>query len=122
LTEAYDSKQELIVEVGEIGEIMHLAKSGRLIVKLNAAGAGIRPGEVLIDSAGRRVGKIAELIGPVSAPYASVIPMTDRTARLAGAKVFAGGRAEPRPSQGQRHQQQKRQRQSQPGKERRRRN
>lgn len=114
MTEAYDSKQELIVEVGEIGEVMHLAKSGRLIVKLNAAGAGIKPGEVLIDSAGRRVGRIAELIGPVSAPYASVIPMTDRTARLAGAKVFAGGRPQPRPSHGRRQQQ--------PGKERRRRN
>ncbi len=79
------------MEVGEIGEVMHLAKSGRLIVKLNAAGASIRPGEVLIDSAGRRVGRVAELIGPVSAPYASVIPMTDRTGRLVGAKVFAGG-------------------------------
>jgi RNA-binding protein len=95
LTEAYDSKIDLIdaTEVGEIGEVMHLAKSGRLIVKLNAAGitAGIRPGEMLIDSSGRRVGRIAELIGPVTAPYASVIPMTDRTARLAGAKVFSGG-------------------------------
>ncbi|HVX03008.1 MAG TPA: Gar1/Naf1 family protein [Nitrososphaera sp.] len=75
---------------------MHLAKSGRLIVKLNAASVGIRPGEVLIDSAGRRVGKIAELIGPVSAPYASVIPMTDRTTRLAGGKVFAGGQQQQR--------------------------
>ncbi|AIF84111.1 RNA-binding protein involved in rRNA processing [Candidatus Nitrososphaera evergladensis SR1] len=93
MTEAYDSKEKLIVQMGEIGEVMHLAKSGRLIVKLNAAGAtGIRPGEVLIDSAGRRVGRISELIGPVNAPYASVIPMTDRTARLTGAKVFAGGR------------------------------
>lgn len=72
-----------------IGEVMHLAKSGRLIVKLNAA-SGARPGELLMDGSGRRVGKIIELIGPVSAPYASVIPMTDRTARLAGAKVFSG--------------------------------
>ncbi|MGI0019878.1 MAG: H/ACA ribonucleoprotein complex subunit GAR1 [Nitrososphaera sp.] len=86
--------------MGEIGEIMHLAKSGRLIVKLNAQGAGIKPGELLVDAAGRRVGKIVELLGPVSAPYASVIPMTDRTARLAGAKVFAGGQARPpRPKQ-----------------------
>jgi len=99
LTEAYDSKQKLFAntEVGEIGEVMHLAKSGRLIVRLNAAGAtSIKPGEVLIDSAGRRVGRIAELIGPVAAPYASVIPMTDRTARLAGSKVFAGGRPQER--------------------------
>lgn len=88
---------------------MHLAKSGRLIVKLNAASAGIRPGEVLIDAAGRRVGKIVELIGPVSAPYASVIPMTDRTARLAGAKVFAGRqqpRQQARPSHARKQQRQ----------------
>lgn len=93
-------------EVGEIGEIMHLAKSGRLIVKLNAAGAGIRPGELLVDAAGKRVGKVSELIGPVSAPYASVIPMTDRTARLVGGKVFAGGQAprpRPRGDKGRRH-------------------
>lgn len=82
-------------EVGEIGEVLHLAKSGRLIVKLNAAGAGVRPGEMLVDSAGRRVGKVAELLGPVAAPYASVIPVTDRTGRLGGAKVFAGGTAKP---------------------------
>jgi RNA-binding protein len=78
---------------------MHLAKSGRLIVKLSEAGAGIRPGELLVDAAGKRVGKVSELIGPVGAPYASVIPMTDRTARLVGAKVFAGGQA-PRPHGG----------------------
>lgn len=83
-------------KVGEIGEVMHLAKSGRLIVKLNSAGAGLHAGELLVDSSGKRVGRIAELIGPVSAPYASVIPMTDRTARLVGTKVFSGGLVKPR--------------------------
>ena len=78
-------------KVGEIGEIMHLAKSGRLIVKLNAASTGIRAGEVLVDGSGKRVGRVSELIGPVSAPYASVIPMTDRTSRLVGTKIFSGG-------------------------------
>ena len=104
MTEAYDSELTLLAttELGEIGEILHLAKSGRLIVKLSTAGAGIRPGELLVDAAGKRVGKVSELIGPVSAPYASVIPMTDRTARLVGAKVFAGGQA-PRLHKGRRH-------------------
>jgi RNA-binding protein len=82
-------------KVGEIGEVMHLAKSGRLIVKLNTAGAVLRAGELLVDASGKRVGRVAELIGPVSAPYASVIPMTDRTGRLAGTKVFSGGPARP---------------------------
>ena len=71
---------------------MHLAKSGRLIVKLNAAGAeSVKAGELLIDGSGRRVGKVAELLGPVKTPYASVITMTDRTSRLVGSKVFGGG-------------------------------
>jgi RNA-binding protein len=78
-------------KVGEQGEVMHLAKSGRLIVKLNAAGSGIRPGELLFDGSGKRVGKVVELLGPVTAPYASVIPMTDRTGRIVGSKVFSGG-------------------------------
>ena len=87
-------------KVGEIGEVMHLAKSGRLIVKLNSAGAELRAGEMLVDASGRRVGRVAELIGPVSSPYASVIPMTDRTGRLAGTKVFSGEQAKPRTPSG----------------------
>jgi RNA-binding protein len=79
---------------------MHLAKSGRLIVKLNAAGAGVRAGELLVDGSGKRVGRVAELIGPVGAPYASVIPMTDRTSRLVGVKVFSGGFSKASRSQG----------------------
>ena len=86
--------------VGEIGEVMHLAKSGRLVIKLNAASAGIRAGELLVDGSGKRVGKVVELIGPVSAPYASVIPMTDRTSRLVGSKVFSGGFAQKNRRQG----------------------
>ena len=89
-----------LTKVGEMGEVMHLAKSGRLIVKLNAAGAGIKAGELLVDGSGKRVGKVVELLGPVSAPYASVIPMTDRTGRLVGAKVFSGGFAKTPRSQG----------------------
>jgi RNA-binding protein len=94
------SKLMPFTKVGEIGEVMHLAKSGRLIVKLNAAGAGVKAGELLIDGSGKRVGRVAELIGPVSAPYASVIPMTDRTSRLVGTKIFSGRFAKPFHSQG----------------------
>ena len=36
-------------KVGEIGEVMHLAKSGRLFIKLNYAVAGLRAGELLED-------------------------------------------------------------------------
>ena len=84
-------------KVGEIGEVMHLAKSGRLIVKLNSAGAELHAGDLIVDASGKRVGRVSELIGPVSSPYASVIPMTDRTGRLAGNKVFSGGSAQTKP-------------------------
>src|SRR3712207_7514760 len=77
-----------ITQTNEVGEIIHLAKSGRLIVKLNAVGAErIKAGELLIDGSGRKVGRVAELLGPVKTPYASVITMTDRTSRLVGSKV-----------------------------------
>lgn len=82
----------IITQTDEVGEIIHLAKSGRLIVKLNAAGAErVKAGEFLIDGSGRRVGRVAELLGPVKSPYASVITMTDKTSRLVGSKVFGGG-------------------------------
>jgi RNA-binding protein len=81
-----------IAQTDEVGEIIHLARSGRLIVKLNAVGAErVKSGELLIDGSGRKVGRVAELIGPVRTPYASVITMTDRTSRLVGSKVFGGG-------------------------------
>ena len=61
-------------------------------MKLNAAGAErIKAGELLIDGSGRKVGRVAELLGPVKSPYASVITMTDKTSRLVGSKVYGGG-------------------------------
>jgi RNA-binding protein len=82
----------IIPQTDEVGEIIHLAKSGRLIVKLNAAAAErVKAGEFLIDGSGRRVGRVTELLGPVKSPYASVITMTDKTSRLVGSKVFGGG-------------------------------
>jgi RNA-binding protein len=81
-----------VIQTNEVGEILHLAKSGRLIVKLNAEGAKrVKVGELLVDGSGRKVGRVGELLGPVKTPYASVITMTDRTNRLIGSKVFGGG-------------------------------
>lgn len=101
MTEANDSKYLATgaTAVGEIGEVMHLAKSGRLIVKISRE-ASPRPGELLVDGNGKRVGRITELMGPLNAPYASVISMTDKTSRLVGSKVFSGGFAERRKAQG----------------------
>jgi rRNA processing protein Gar1 len=75
----------------ESGEVMHLAKSGRLIVKLGTAGKETKSGELLVDENGKRIGKVIEVIGSTAAPYASVIPQTDRTNKITGIKVFSGG-------------------------------
>jgi len=75
----------------EVGEILHLARSGRLIVRLATGIKKINDGELLIDIQGKRIGKVTEVIGPVSAPYASAIPLTDKINRIIGTKVFNGG-------------------------------
>lgn len=75
----------------EVGEVMHLAKSSRLIVRLlGSSSKEIHSGELLFDQNGRRVGKVIEIIGPVNSPYASVMPLTDRPNKVLGVKLFLG--------------------------------
>src|SRR5918911_2074947 len=70
---------------------MHLAKSGRLVVRLTAIGREPKSGELIIDTTGKRIGKVIEVIGPVTAPYASVVPMVDKINKIIGIRVFIGG-------------------------------
>ena len=81
----------VVAKLGERGEVMHLAKSGRLIVRLAAGSQETKSGELLVDANGKPIGKVIEIIGPVNAPYASVAPMTDRINKIIGIKVFSGG-------------------------------
>ncbi len=72
----------------EVGEVLHKAKSGRLIVRLTHK---VEPGSVLLDSKGRKAARVVELIGPVSSPYASAAPASDRAGTgRDGRKVFLG--------------------------------
>jgi RNA-binding protein len=59
----------------EIGEVLHRARSGRLIIRLTEK---VQPGSILVDSKGRKAAKVIELIGPVSRPYASAAPASDK--------------------------------------------
>lgn len=77
--------------MNELGEVMHLSKSGRLIVRLQKDGKQIKSGQLLVDANGKRIGKVIEVIGPVNAPYASVAPFTDRIKKIIGTNVFNGG-------------------------------
>lgn len=69
----------------KIGEIVHFAKSGRLIVKVEENINHNLIGQSLIDDKGSKVGKIIELIGPVKSPYASVIPIINSKYSIGGA-------------------------------------
>jgi RNA-binding protein len=72
----------------KIGEILHLAKSGRLIVKVDEQISHKLIGQALVDDKGIKIGKIIELIGSVKSPYASVIPAVDSKYSVGG-KVFS---------------------------------
>ena len=64
-----------------------MAKSGRLIVKIDDNTTQNLIGQALIDDKGTKVGKIIELIGSVKSPYASVIP-TLNSKYSVGGKVY----------------------------------
>lgn len=69
----------------EAGTVMHLARSGRLILR---ASTSVRDGVILVDDKGRRTCKVIETIGPASSPYLSAQPLTDRVERVVGTKLF----------------------------------
>ncbi len=71
----------------KIGEILHLAKSGRLIVKVDEQVSHKLIGQALMDDKGTKIGKIIELIGSVKSPYASAITTVDSKYSVGG-KVF----------------------------------
>lgn len=69
----------------EIGEIMHLASSGRVIIRLRRQ---LDEGDFVCDESGRKIAKVTELIGPVSSPYASAISLTNNIKKYIGSKVY----------------------------------
>ena len=70
----------------EVGEIKHLANSGRVIIKLSSV---IKEGQLLCNESSQKIAKVTELIGPVKDPYASAIPLTNNLKKLNGMKVFS---------------------------------
>ncbi len=65
---------------------MHLASSGRVIVRLSTT---LKEGQILCDEKSSKVAKVTEMIGPVAKPYASAIPLTNNVKKYVGKKVFA---------------------------------
>jgi rRNA processing protein Gar1 len=71
----------------DVGEVIHKAKSGRLILKLFEE-TKINAGDTIIDSHGKKIGNVNELIGSVNSPYASVILLNEDFEPRRGEKVF----------------------------------
>lgn len=80
----------------EIGEILHVAGSGRVIVRISEP---LPEGQVLCDRGGTRVAKVMELIGPVREPLASAAPLTNSIRKHVGKAVFASRQVQNRQSQ-----------------------
>jgi len=70
----------------EVGEILHLAHSGRVIVRLSKV---VQQDQILCDESSTRVAKVTELIGPIAKPYASAISLTNNIKKFVGKKMFA---------------------------------
>ena len=69
----------------EVGEVLHLANSGRIIIRLSKP---LHDGQLLVDNTGTKIAKVSEMIGPVDAPYASAVPLTNNIKKYIGKKVF----------------------------------
>ena len=65
---------------------MHLANSGRVIVRLSKT---VTQDQILCDEKSTKVAKVTELIGPVAKPYASAISLTNNIKKFVGKKMFA---------------------------------
>ena len=70
----------------EVGEILHLATSGRVIVRLSKT---VVQDQILCDQNSTKVAKVTEMIGPVAKPYASAISLTNNIKKFVGKKMFA---------------------------------
>lgn len=70
----------------EIGTVMHVAGSGRVIIRLTGAAS---EGDILCDKNGTKVALIREIVGPVAAPYASAEPLTNNIKKHMGSAVGA---------------------------------
>ena len=75
-----------MAKLKNVGYILRKAKSGRIIVKLQVE---VKEGTMLYDKKGRKVGLVREVFGPVSSPYASLEPRTDRIRGMIGDLVYA---------------------------------
>jgi len=68
-----------------IGRVLHLSSSRNLIVKIENPP---RIGETVVDENLTTVGKVFDIFGPVSSPYAAIKPTLPEAGKLAGKMLY----------------------------------
>jgi len=73
-----------------LGTVIHVSKStGNLILR---AEEDVCVGDTVFDKHGKRVGKVYDFFGPVTAPFVSVKTRLEAPSKLEGEPVFLGDR------------------------------
>lgn len=72
-----------------LGKVLHLSKSGSLIVKLESTELP-KVGVEVCNSKLEKVGFVSSVLGPVKAPYLSVQPVEGQTATPPGRVLYQG--------------------------------
>ena len=70
-----------------LGKVLHLSKSGNLIVRLESPEPP-KIGLQVCNSKLEKVGTIGSILGPVKAPYLSVQPSAARAVSLPGRVLY----------------------------------
>lgn len=78
----------LFKSMGLLGKVLHLSKSGNIIVSSLKLRNLPRTGVKAFDSDRIVIGKVSEVFGPVSSPYVSVKPFNKDKEALIGKMVY----------------------------------
>ena len=76
-----------------LGKVVHLSKSGRLILRSKTKA---RTGLVAMDEGLKSVGTVFDTFGPVENPYISVKPSVHDSERYVGQILYVDEETEPR--------------------------
>jgi len=68
-----------------LGLILHVSPSKNMIVKVERTS---KIGEMVVDENLKPVGRVFDMIGPVSSPYLSIKPMINDPERLVNRPVY----------------------------------
>jgi RNA-binding protein len=74
-----------------LGKIIHLSKSGNLILRLEAENyPGL--GEKVVDSRLKEIGRVQDVFGPSAKPYVSISPTSNDPHSLIGKVAYSDER------------------------------